>query len=592
MDFSDTAKKPSPLEELASIVYDNNPNLLLWGHDVTTIIRGLKFSDEDYKLPKEFQVIIVDLPYRADDRIEKSKRMNSIDPNNLPNLYIPIDLPSEVFFSGTIDDFFNEIRGLFKESWDLLNEHGFFVVKYIGRYRHYLKVLLDNVLGYNRFINEIFIQQPFYTKVKDDFSNNLTKEVFSCLFIYSKGENPTINPTYKDKKSGGYWHTMHSKGQGPPRIFRINGKEHKLSPPVGSHWKFKQETIDKKFAEGKIKLNQEGQPVYWVEEKQGHIVDNNWLDIEEAFSYDSLGWELNEKIFERIIRSFSNEGDKVLHIFSGNGTAAEVITRLNRLYTGIDPRMLSITLCKDFFIKNKISFICFAIGAYQTNQIEKNSKNSYIKFILNLLNGKEISNSLWFSGFFNNSLIHISPPNHTLTTNELESLIIEFEDFKHIFESIIVISSDFFEDEKWEQIIDNWNKQRKKIRFWKNTELWGKLNINGLFLNPPIVEISAQVKNKELSCSIEDFYFLNPEISNPKVDKSGSLLEKISHWTLEVLMDKEDIIFSKVYYRSPKNLTLQTSEKIKLNNNSLYIIKIEVFDICGAFYRHEKEFKL
>ncbi len=579
-----------PLIKIFSKKFDKKQNFLLWGHNLITVIKGLKFSNERCKIPKDYQIILIDLPYKeeSEDKASILKRPNLYDPNKFHNFYNPIGLPAEVYFKGSIEEYFTNLESLIKETWDLLSEQGFFIIKYIGRYRHYLKILLDNTLGYDKFLNEVFIQSPFYQKNSDD-SNSLTKEVTSCFFIYTKSENPKIIPSYKEKESGGYWHTMHSKGQGPPRIFKINGKEHKIAPPVGSHWKFKQATIDKRCANGTIKLNTEGKPVYWVEPKQGHIVDNNWLDL-EAFALSHLGWELQDKVYERIIQSFSEENGILLHIFVGSGTCAKVTTELNRNYVGIDPRMLGISLCQNFFITNKFSIESIAIGSYQYDYIEEYFENGFIEFICKLLNAKVISNSLIFSAIYNNSLLHISPPHHTFTAHELEICISEFGDFKHIFESFIIIAPDFLEDEKWDQLKSELSNKRQKVQFWKLEQIWEKSKTNGIFLKAPVVEVNMDIINSEFKCEIEDFFFLNDQIISLKIiefDHTKLTFGRLSHWILQLLDNRGNIVFSKIFHRKIDVLNLEKLIKITLEKE-IKLIKLEIYDICGACYKLEK----
>lgn len=582
--------KPAPLQKIYGEYKDDVSYFLFWGDNPINIIQGLKFSNENTNIPKLYKIILIDIPYFEDPNTTIISKSNFKTTNTFQNLYNSSNPFSKDYFKGSLEIYFTNLKELFNQSWDLLNEQGFFIIKYTGRYRHYLKVLLDNILGYKKFINEVFIQSPFYQKNLNDPSNNLTQESFSSIFIYSKSENQRIYPDYKDKSSGGYWHTMHSKGQGPERIFKLNGKEIKISPPIGRHWTFKQETIDEMCLEGKIKLNTKEKPVYWIEPKQGHIVDNNWLDI-NAFKQNIFGWGLSKKVYSRILKSFSKENDVVLHIFYGNESMLEVSQELNRKYVGIDPRILALSICKNFLLNKNLLFNAYSVGIYQGSILEGNKNDGYRKFILNLLNAKELSNSLMFLGIYENSLVHISNFYHTYTFHELESCISELDDFKNLFNSMTIISREFLEDDKWNQIVEDLTN-KKLIQFWNLSSIWKKLGIKGIFLEDPVVEIDIKIDKNLLNISLIDFYFLNDEIIDIRklnINEKESISYALSHWSLELYDFENNLIFSEIYYRSKEGIKLNL--ELDLQEKEINLIIIEVFDLCGARYKYEKKFE-
>lgn len=593
--WKETSRKIStmevpPLMKIFSLKGEEKPNFLFWGHNIHVVLKGLKFSKKNLNIPKKYQIIILELPYWEDDKTKLYQRPAFEDPESYRSFYKEKYLTSSVFFTGSLEDYFENLNELIKNVWDLLSDQGFLVLKYTGRYRHYLKILIDNLLGYNKFVNENILQSPFYQTLKDENNENLLYDVASWLFIYSKSGKNVINPTFKDKESGGYWHGMDSKGQGSQKIFTINGVKHKIAPPVGTHWKFKQETIDEKCIEGKIRLNPtSGKPEYFVEKKKGFIVDNNWLDL-HSFKWFSTGWRLSKKIYQRIIESLSKEQDVILHIFFGSDAAAKIAVNFNRSYVGLDPRILSINSCKKFFIENNISNNCYAIGPYQINIINEFYEGGFNRFILEALNAKIISQSNMFNGIDKQTLIHISPPNNTFTSDDLEKCFLEFEDFKFQFNSILIISNEFLEDDKWGNLLENSYLPKKKITFWKLSDFWSKIKKQGLFIESPSVELNIKQKNDELIISLEDFFFLNKEHCKSERDeklKTKSVWDNCDHWVLMIYDDRNDLIFYSIYSRVTENEILPVSEVINLNEISPRLIKIKIFDVIGASYQYE-----
>jgi adenine-specific DNA-methyltransferase len=265
-----------------------------------------------------FQVVLVDLPFW-----EASKPSASL-------------YPFSIWEAGLLEEYFDALDALLCELKVWLAPTGFFIIKAAGRYRHYVKGLLDQVLGMEKFINEVALQLPSLAASQPERETPRIYEAFIPLFIYGNAEGERIHPQYKDKRRPAGWHTMFSAGQGGPKVFRVEGVEHVIDPPVGCHWKFKQETIDRMIAEGRIRLNSRGQPTYKTGESP-YILDNNWLDAPSC-EESVVGWELRPKIYERVLGTFSAPGDAFLHVFAGTGAGLRVAAEMQRAYVGIDPR--------------------------------------------------------------------------------------------------------------------------------------------------------------------------------------------------------------------------------------------------------------
>jgi DNA methylase len=141
---------------------------------------------------------------------------------------------------------------------------------------------------------------------------------------------------------------MSAGGASPARIF--NGKI--IEPPIGNHWRFSQENIDKLLAEGRIVFTRNGTPRYkcYLDETPGMTVQDVWDDINPVNSgvREALGYPTQKPIelLERVIAASSNPGDLVLDPFCGCGTAVAAAQKLGRRWVGIDITHLSIALQK------------------------------------------------------------------------------------------------------------------------------------------------------------------------------------------------------------------------------------------------------
>src|SRR3989344_3905027 len=227
---------------------------------------------------------------------------------------------------------------------DLLAENGSIYVRFDYHYSHYIKVILDEIFGYDNFRNEIIINR---TKKVFEGTNRFTTATDS-LFFYTKSSNYKFNG-YKKDRTEQKWIQMHSPGirwspiseEDSKKFNKKNIKEEnskfstqariilgkELLPPSGRHWTFIQERLELYQKEGRIRFNPKtNSPEYLTSSLE--IVDSNWTDV-PGYSF-STGYptENAEHVLERVIKASSNEGDLVVDFFAGSGTTGAVAEKL------------------------------------------------------------------------------------------------------------------------------------------------------------------------------------------------------------------------------------------------------------------------
>ena len=214
---------------------------------------------------------------------------------------------------------------------DYLGEQGTIFVRCDYNGNMYVRLLMNGIFGSANFRNEIIINRV----KKSDSGANKFNTATDSLFFCSNTDKYLFRSAKKQLEitKNERWHSMDSQGQGVPRI--IFGKL--LYPPLGRHWTFGQENIDKMMAEGRIRLNPKtGKPEYKLEETKEQILDSNWTDI----SGYSSGWEFktenSEILLKRVIEATSNEGDFIIDFFLGSGTTTAVAHKLKRKWIGIE----------------------------------------------------------------------------------------------------------------------------------------------------------------------------------------------------------------------------------------------------------------
>ena len=224
---------------------------------------------------------------------------------------------------------------------ELLGERGSIFVHVGPNISQYIRVLLDDIFGPNRFVTEVI-----WKRTTAHFTANRFAFVHDVIYQFSKGESFVFNKPdvahdedylavkYRNEDTKGKYRLSDPSGagQGPPRLFF--GKL--IAPPAGRHWP-SQEYIDTNSEE--YVLGEDGMPQKKSYLK-GATLGSVWTDISPVNSQaeERLGYETQkpEELLERIIQSSSNEGDLVADFFCGSGTTGAVAERLGRRWLMTD----------------------------------------------------------------------------------------------------------------------------------------------------------------------------------------------------------------------------------------------------------------
>lgn len=196
-----------------------------------------------------------------------------------------------------------------KEMHRILKPTGSIYLQMDTRINHWIRCIMDDVFGYDNFLNEIIWHYQAGTKPK----NNIGKK-HDIILQYKNGERFVFND-YRMKST--------------------NPKKYNKTDENGD----------------KYLINGQGKKYYL---KDGRASDDVWSCYLEkelqltATSSEKLGYATQKPkaLIERIIKASSNEGDTVADFYMGSGTTAEVCKELNRNFIGCDinHRAVEITL--------------------------------------------------------------------------------------------------------------------------------------------------------------------------------------------------------------------------------------------------------
>jgi len=226
---------------------------------------------------------------------------------------------------------------------ELLADNGSIYVHLDWHVGHYVKILLDEVFGGDKFNNEIVWRRHYSHN-----DGNRYGCIHDCVLWYSKTESYVWNRVYTpydeeyikknyphiDEETGRPYRSvsMNAAGAGEPKYFG----DKLLTPPPGTHWRWSQERIQQAMEEGIIFFTKSGVPRYkqFLDDMEGLPVQDIWIDFYgiSSQSNERVGFPTQkpEALLERIIKASSKEGDLVADFFCGSGTTGVVAEKLGR----------------------------------------------------------------------------------------------------------------------------------------------------------------------------------------------------------------------------------------------------------------------
>ncbi len=227
---------------------------------------------------------------------------------------------------------------------DLLAEDGSIYVHCDWRVNSLIRLVLDEVFGTSRYINEITWQRTSAHSDPDQYGVNV-----DSIFYYSKSNNQRWNQQYSEHTNeykkrfrnvdpdGRLWTDDNLTAKG------LSGGGYTYEyKEITSLWRCPIETMHKLDAEGKLYFTRTGgiRRKRYLDETPGVPLQTLWTDIfpvnsqaKERINYPT---QKPEALLERIIKASSNEGDLVADFFCGSGTTASVAEKLGRKWICTD----------------------------------------------------------------------------------------------------------------------------------------------------------------------------------------------------------------------------------------------------------------
>ncbi|MEM7373728.1 MAG: site-specific DNA-methyltransferase [Bacteroidota bacterium] len=261
-----------------------------------------------------------------------------------------VNIDQEVAYKDQILDyeFLEFLRKRLYVMREWLSDRGSIYLHIDKKIGHYVKLIMDEVFGYENFLNDIsrikcnpknFSRKAYgnysdmillYAKHRDQHIWHETREALQEDEI--KKLFPKISPS-GDRYTT---HPLHAPGETKDGD---TGKSWKgLLPPKGRHWRYGRAVLDELDAQGLIEWSATGNPrkIVYAKDHPGKKVQDVWEFKDRGLSYVAYPTQKNHELLRRILLQSSEPDSLILDAFAGSGGTLLIAEELGRRWIGMD----------------------------------------------------------------------------------------------------------------------------------------------------------------------------------------------------------------------------------------------------------------
>jgi len=272
---------------------------------------------------------------------------------------------------------------------ELLNDHGSIYIHIDWHVGHYVKVIMDEIFGRDKFVSEIIWKRRTGTASSNQGFGVQT----DSIYFYSKSDHFYFSPQYThdvseeeidekfnltDTNGRKYWSgDLGNPADRPNLKYRYKGYE-----PPKNGWAVSLTVMERMDREGRLifpkdKFGRIRRKMY-LDEWPGFPIQNLWDDIGPVQSQSKerldYGTQKPEKLLERITKTSCPENGLVADFFSGCGTVGAVAERLDRKWIMSDlGKPACMIMRKRLIDQDAKPFLYQSIGDYQKEQFGQSS---------------------------------------------------------------------------------------------------------------------------------------------------------------------------------------------------------------------------
>ena len=501
---------------------------------------------------------------------------------------------------------------------ELLADDGSIYVHLDWHVSHYCKAILDEIFGYDRFVNEVVWKRQ---TAKGDVTQGAKHmgRIHEVIFLYSKTEDYTWNTQYTPYDSA-YVENFYKYTDSEGRKYRLSditapGKAGKGNPRyeflgITRYWRFSEENMQKMYEEGKIIQTRPGTvPAQkrYLDEMPGVPLQSLWLDVQpiqsQALERVDYATQKPEALLERIINASSNEGDLVLDCFCGSGTTAATAEKLNRRWITADLGRFAIHTARKRLlgIENVTPFIVQNLGKYERQQWMQAEfahpedrlaqLNAYRTFILDLYHANSLSGYAWLHGAKAGRLVHVGSVSSPVTVDDIKASIKEFWQLAGKERSAQTNGIDFlgwdfaFEINETAQHMAAENKVNIRCLKIPREVLEKKAVEQGdiVFYELAYLDVKVSTKGKTVGLTLSNFVISPDEVPQEVQQGITHWSQWIDYWAVDWNYKGYGDTFHNEWqsYRTKKSPALELQATHTYEATGRYEVLVKVIDILG-----------
>lgn len=401
--YKSTVYYPAQLKEVYGQEKDGWFNKIFWGDNLQVMSHLLK----EYR--GKVDLIYIDPPFDSKADYKKKIKLKGQTVENDQSTFEEKQY-GDIWTNDEYLQFMYERLVLCRE---LLSDNGSIYVHCDWHKSHYLRTILDEILGADNFRNEMVIH---YTAVGLKAKSRKFHQNTESIFFYVKNKN-----------SNYCWNEVFEKLDQP----RIASK-HTWNKETGKAERLRDENGEIQYFEvwenkvdNLLTLNE----LYQYNSDNGTFIEVAALRGDSKVGYPT---QKSEIILERIIKASSNPNDLVFDCFMGSGTTQAVAMKLGRRFIGADINLGAIqtTTKRLIGIAEELNSQILPSDAY--TGFEVYNVNNYDMFrnpiearelILQALEVQPFETSNVYDGEKDGRMIKVMPVNRIATKADLQGLI-------------------------------------------------------------------------------------------------------------------------------------------------------------------------
>jgi site-specific DNA-methyltransferase (adenine-specific)/adenine-specific DNA-methyltransferase len=442
--FTSTQYYPAQLKEVHGEETEGWRNKIFWGDNLQVMSHLLK------QFRGKIDLIYIDPPFDSKADYKKSIALRSSKAVGDQSAFEEKQY-SDIWTNDEYLQFLYERLVLLRE---LLSSRGSIFVHLGTGVSHYVRCVLEEIFGKERFVNQIIWRKAFahndpsrcgnihdailyFSKSSERIWNRVLQKIDKeYIETFFDSFDPKRNERYNRLPLDAPRH-----GEGGNLVYEWKG----VWPSPGRTWAVTKDKMEEYDRADRIHYPKSGgmpRLKRFESEHEGTVIQDLWTDINKLhnLSDEVLGYPTQkpEALVERIVLAASNPGDLVLDCFMGSGTTAAVAMKHGRRFIGADINLGAIQTTTKRLIKvaeeqqqtllqsEVPHWTGFEVQNVNYYDIFRNQVQAK-ELLLEALEVQKLEMSSVFDGEKDGRMVKVMPVNRIATRADLNELIHNFD---------------------------------------------------------------------------------------------------------------------------------------------------------------------